>query len=223
MIRVVQCWDDGVEDDIRLIEMLRACGAKASFNLNPGLHAPERSEPWFYKDVKPVRRLARGELEEVYRGFTIANHTISHPWPLKISLEEWRQEVVDGRRILQDWFGQPVHGFVYPFGQRSEVTDEIVREAGHTYARGTAPVCAEEFRGYPPANPFRLVPDGHFQDPGLPDAFHTAKAAGKPVFYFWGHSYEMVDEADWLAFDRILTTISSDPDVVWEELPNLFA
>lgn len=222
MIKVVQCWDDGIEDDIRLCEMLREHGAIASFNLNPGTHGAQRGEPWMYKDIKPVRRLAKGELTTVYDGFTIANHTVSHPWPLKISVEEWRCEVVDGRRMLQDWFGQPVHGFVYPFGQRSDDTDLIVREAGHTYARGTGPVCAGEPRGFPPADPFRFVPDCHFRDPDLLEKYAAAKAAGNPVFYFWGHSYEMITDEDWERTRSIIQTISSDTESLWEDLPNLF-
>ncbi len=37
-LRVVQCWDDGDLGDIRLCEILRKYGAKASFNLNPAHH-----------------------------------------------------------------------------------------------------------------------------------------------------------------------------------------
>jgi peptidoglycan/xylan/chitin deacetylase (PgdA/CDA1 family) len=104
MIQIVQCWDDGVLDDIRLCEILRAHGAKASFNLNTGSHDVTRSTPWKYRDCKDVIRLARGELTSVYEGFTIANHTVSHPWALKISVSQWRAEVLDGRKQLQDIF-----------------------------------------------------------------------------------------------------------------------
>ena len=45
-IRVAQCWDDGVTDDIRLIEILRKHGAKASFNLNPALHKDVAGSGW---------------------------------------------------------------------------------------------------------------------------------------------------------------------------------
>lgn len=222
MIKIVQCWDDGVEDDIRLIELLRRHGARASFNLNPGLHGAQRGNTWRYKDTKDVSRLAKGELVDVYEGFTIANHTLTHPWPLKITHVEWRREVVDGRKMLQDIFGQPVEGFVYPYGQRSDETDRIVQEAGHTYARGTGPVCASEPPGYPPANPFRFVPDCHFKHPQIMEKLDAAKAAGAPVFYFWGHSYEMIDDDEWARMDGILQTLSEDPEVVWSELPDLF-
>ena len=62
MIKIVQCWDDGVEDDIRLCALLRAAGARASFNLNPATHGAQRSGNYRYKETKDVIRLARGEL-----------------------------------------------------------------------------------------------------------------------------------------------------------------
>ena len=36
-MRVVQSWDDGMVDDVRLTGLLRRYRAKAAFNLNPGL------------------------------------------------------------------------------------------------------------------------------------------------------------------------------------------
>jgi peptidoglycan-N-acetylglucosamine deacetylase len=41
-MKIVQCWDDGVVDDVRLIDILRKYGAKASFNLNFGTHQTTR-------------------------------------------------------------------------------------------------------------------------------------------------------------------------------------
>ena len=37
-MKVVQCWDDGVVNDVRLTNLLRKYNAKATFNLNPGNH-----------------------------------------------------------------------------------------------------------------------------------------------------------------------------------------
>jgi len=39
---VVQCWDDGVTTDVRLTDIFRQYGAKATFNLNAGLYEKER-------------------------------------------------------------------------------------------------------------------------------------------------------------------------------------
>lgn len=219
MIRIVQCWDDGVVDDIRLCELLRARGARATFNLNPGQHGRHRSEPWRYRDRKDVVRLALDELVPVYAGFTIANHTVSHPWPLKIEPAAWRREVIDGRSRLQDIFQQPVLGFAYPFGQHDSATAEVVKEAGHVYARTTLNATPS----VPASDRFMQPTDGHFAAPDLWQRYERAKAAGASVFYFWGHSYEMVTEEDWTRFDDLLARFNADPDAIWADLPDVFA
>jgi hypothetical protein len=60
----VQCWDDGVTTDVRLVSLLRRHGARATFNLNAGLYRLKRQFGWRHGDTE-VWRLARGELLEV--------------------------------------------------------------------------------------------------------------------------------------------------------------
>jgi peptidoglycan/xylan/chitin deacetylase (PgdA/CDA1 family) len=218
MIKIVQCWDDGVEDDIRLCEILRAHGAKASFNLNPGLHGSVRGGAWRYKDVKDVRRLAWRELPAVYKGFTVANHTTSHPWPTKVSAGQWQREVREARKALQDHFQQPVSGFAYPYGDFDDAVAETVREAGHVYAR----TCHNATPCLPAADPMKLPSDCHHAATDFWDRYAKAKAAGAPAFYFWGHSYEFLGEADWSAFGAKLARFNADSDAVWADLPDLF-
>lgn len=218
MIKIVQCWDDGVIDDIRLCELLRQKGAKASFNLNAGFHGAQRGFTWRYKDGKDVQRLARAELLSVYAGFTIANHSLTHPWATRIPLADWEREVVENRRQLQDLFNQPVLGFVYPYGDTNAETAEVVRAAGHLYARhGTASP------SFPPADPMFFSADSHFAAPNFWERYAKAKATGAGVFYFWGHSYELMNEADWQKFSDMLDCFNADPDAIWTDLPELFS
>lgn len=219
MIKIVQCWDDAVEDDIRLCELLRAHGAKASFNINPGLHGAVRGHRWRYKDTKDVLRLSASELVPVFSGFTVANHSVSHPWPLRITAAEWRAEVFDGRKRLQDLFGQPVLGFAYPYGQYDEATAAVVAEAGHVYGR----ICENATPCHPALDRFRQPTDCHFAAPEFWERYVRAKASGAPFFYFWGHSYEMVTEDDWRAFDAKLARLAADPEAVWAGLPEVFS
>jgi len=219
MIKIIQCWDDGVVDDIRLCEILRAAGALATFNLNSGLHGAQRPAPWRFQDRKDVYRLAKSELASTYQGFTIANHSVSHPWPTRIPIEQWKQEVIDGRNQLQDIFGQSILGFAYPYADANPAVAAVVRQAGHLYARtvGNATPC------FPPADPMFFVPDCHFAAPDFWDRYQKAKSVGSPVFYFWGHSYEMVIEHDWQEFSAKIDRLNADPDAVWANIPDLFA
>jgi len=217
-MKVVQCWDDGVNDDIRLIEILRKHGAKASFNLNPVTHKAERSGGFNEKWGKTIQRLAKSELLSVYEGFTIANHSMTHPWPTRIPLEDWRAEVFDARKELQDWFQQPIHGFVYPFGDYDAATADVVREAGHCYARTTknATPCL------PVEDPMAFHADCHFHSDKFWELYEKAKVSGCGAFYFWGHSYEICTEEQWANFDAKIQRITDDPDAEWAELTDLF-
>lgn len=217
-IKIVQCWDDGVEDDIRLCELLRSHGALATFNLNAGLHHSSADSAWQFRGIKEVRRLPLEELVPAYEGFEIANHTLTHPSPDRISASEWKREVVDGRSHLEDLFGRKVAGFAYPFGHCPPHAVEIVRETGHLYAR----TCTNTTPSFPVADPMLLAPDCHFLHPDFWDLYEKAKAAGAPAFYFWGHSYELCSEEDWKCFGETLGRLQSDPDAEWGSLSGMF-
>ena len=51
---VVQCWDDGVATDVRLVDLLCRHGAKATFNLNAGLHDRHRQFGWIHQGTEAV-------------------------------------------------------------------------------------------------------------------------------------------------------------------------
>lgn len=218
ILKVAQCWDDGVDDDIRVIDVFRRHGAKASFNLNPACHTGQRTSAWKFRDIKPVYKLARPELVSVYEGFTIANHTASHPFLTRIPVEQACREIRDGRDALEQIFGRPVTGFAYPFGDHNAAVEDLVRECGHVYARTTQ----STHHVLPCENPMQVAPSCHFQAPDFWERYAMAKA-GSGLFYFWGHSYELMSPADWQSFDAMISRISSDPEAEWVDLPTVFA
>lgn len=217
-MKIAQCWDDGVLDDIRLIEILRKHGAKASFNLNLGTQPAQRKASWRFRDIKDVWKLGKDELRDVYQGFTIANHSAKHLNLPKVSPEEAREDIRVGRDLLEQFFGCPVTGFVYPGGGFSDEVEAMVAEAGHIYARTTKNVACS----FPPERPMALHSNCHFAAGDFWDRFARAKAEKHPVFYFWGHSYEMITDAEWAAMDAKIARLSTDPDCEWVVLPDLF-
>lgn len=205
-MRVVQCWDDGVTQDARLAEILRKHGAKATFNLNAAFHQAQRANG----------KLGWDEMRGVYAGFTIANHSLTHPSLPAIAPEAARREITEGRARLQDFFGQPVLGFAYPFGTYNEAVMELVRAAGHVYARTVVNV----EQPFPPADPMAFHPCCHFLANDFWARYEKARAGG--VFYFWGHSYELVDDNMWSAFDDLIARISADTAARWADVADLF-
>lgn len=216
-MKVVQSWDDGVVDDARLTELLRQYQARATFNLNPGLHQRQRAFSWRYGD-KEVWRLGRDELTAVYAGFEIANHSLTHPHLPDLSATDLEREIRDSRSLLQDWFGQPVRGFCYPFGACNPTVKAVVRAAGHDHAR----TVTEAESVWPVADPLELGVNCRFSDPTFWPRYQQVKASGG-VFLFWGHSYELVDETQWAALEAKIARISADPDAEWASLADLFA
>lgn len=215
-MKVVQCWDDGVTADRPLVEILRKYKAKASFNLNAGLHESKSKFSWVFKETE-VHKLGWDEMKDLYDGFVIANHSLKHPHLEAISIEDARREVIEGRDKLQQFFGQEVSGFAYPFGTYNEAVKEIILEAGHIYGRTTK---RNEYQ-FPPIDPIEFHPTCHFLAQDFWEKYEKSKAVG--VFYFWGHSYEMINSTMWNEFDAQIKRISADPDSVWVDLPDLFS
>lgn len=214
-MKIVQCWDDGVTADIRVIDILRRHGAKATFNLNAGLHQEERKFSWVFKDTE-VWKLGWNEMRSVYEGFTIANHSLTHPHLTKIPINEARQEIVEGRDRLQQFFQQPVLGFAYPFGSYDKTVMELVGEAGHIYARTTR--YAEN--PFPVEDPMAFHSCCHFLAPDFWSKFEKAREGG--IFYFWGHSYELINEAMVADFEKMIIRINAQPNICWSDLVSLF-
>ncbi len=214
-MKLVQCWDDGVTTDIRLVSLLQRHGARATFNLNAGLHGSQRRLGWHHRGTE-VWRLAHDELRAVYDGFGIANHTLTHPHLEQLPIHTARQEINEGRARLQDLFGQSVAGFVYPFGSFDGAVQQAVRDAGHLYARTTRAAEA----GVSTHDAMAAAPSCHFLAPDFWQCFDRARPGG--VFWFWGHSYELVDEALWTAFETALKRLCAEPGAQWCDPTDLF-
>lgn len=214
-MKVVQCWDDGVSADIKLIDILRRHNAKATFNLNAALHNKERSHGWDYLDTK-VYRLGWNEMKDVYEGFVIANHSLTHPRLEQIPIEDARKEIVEGRKQLQDFFDAPITGFAYPFGTYNQEVMDLLRDAGHSYARTVknAPLA------FPPEDPMAFHPTCKFNAEDFWKHYEKARECG--VFYFWGHSYELINETMWNDFEDKIKKITADENSEWVDVVDLF-
>ena len=86
-------YDDGVEPDLKLLEIFNKYGIKCTFNLNYGL-GPENGS-WNYNG-KEVVRLNLAENVEKYAGHEIAAHALTHPDLTKLSVEEARKTQCPG-------------------------------------------------------------------------------------------------------------------------------
>ena len=224
MIKVAQCWDDGVATDIRLVEILRKYNAKATFNLCPGLMHQETLPSCWIEPLSrrmsfhgfSVGRVGKKDLKEVYDGFQVASHCWSHETVGEVPDGEFLKAAVDARSFLEDTFQRECPGFAWPCGRHTPETERMLAEAGFRYGRVTE--CTPDVTAND--NPLALASNCHFLSSFFWKNFDDAKKTG--VFYFWGHSYEMMDfPTFWERFEINIKTLSEDPEVEWVDVIDL--
>ncbi len=223
-MKVVQCWDDGVTTDIRLMEILRKYNAKATFNLNPGLMQEEREVPYWNHDPFPAvwnhmgfrcGKVGLKEIREIYSGFQVASHCWQHEVAGAVDDEVFIAAAVKARTYLEDVFERPCTGFAYPCGAFTPSTVELLRQAGFSYGRTVMNV--QDVRT---CDPLALHSHCHFMNSQFYRLYEEAKKTG--VFYFWGHSYETLDfEQLWIQLEDKIRYISEDPDSEWADVADI--
>lgn len=92
MKAVTFSYDDGVTQDIRLIEMLDRYGLKATFNLNSELLGKSGSLDILGKEISH-NKIQTNEINEVYKGHEIAAHALTHPDMTEMAADEVIRQV----------------------------------------------------------------------------------------------------------------------------------
>lgn len=202
-------FDDGVRQDLRLMEMFRKYGIKATFNLNSGLSGKEHD--WEYRGIH-VSRLSPEEIRENYGGFEIAVHTVHHPDLTVLSAEGVIQEVFQDRQALEALAGYPVRGMAYPYGTCSEDLTGLLRSLGICYSRTVKSTHAYGF----PEDYLAWHPTCHYMEqdaPKLADQFLAMDSDRLSLFYLWGHSYELDGNDNWKLMEEFCRKFGTAKDV----------
>lgn len=202
-------FDDGVRQDLRLMEMFRKYGIKATFNLNSGLSGKEHD--WEYRGIH-VSRLSPEEIRENYGGFEIAVHTVHHPDLTVLSAEGVIQEVFQDRQALEALAGYPVRGMAYPYGTCSEGLTGLLRSLGICYSRTVKSTHAYGF----PEDYLAWHPTCHYMEqdaPKLADQFLAMDSDRLSLFYLWGHSYELDGNDNWELMEEFCRKFGTAKDV----------
>ena len=131
-------FDDGVTQDIRLIEIFNKYGLRGTFNLNSGFLGLEGT---LDRNGRTVRhdKVARDKIKEVYSGHEVAVHTLTHPNLTGLEKDEIIRQVENDRQALSEICGYEVVGMAYPCGgvNNDDRVAEIIRNnTGVRFARG---------------------------------------------------------------------------------------
>ena len=211
-------YDDGVTQDIRLIELLNKYHLKCTFNLNSELLGQNRML------IRQGQRIAHykvhpSDVREIYAGHEIAVHTLTHPNLTTLPEEEIIRQVEEDRKNLSDLAGYEVIGMAYPCGgvnNDDRVADVLRRKTGVKYSRTIT--CNADFA--PQSNLYRFNPTAYHLDfdemMALGEKFLSLKADTPQIFYIWGHSYEMdYDSENWAKLEAFFKLISGKEDIFY--------
>ena len=210
-------FDDGVTQDIRLIEMFNKYGLKGTFNLNSGFLGLDGT---LDRNGRTVRhdKIAVDKIKEVYAGHEVAVHTLTHPNLTGLDEKEIIRQVEEDRLRLSEICGYEVVGMAYPCGgvnNDDRVAEIIKNNTGVHYARGLDSTYGFE----PQENLLRFKPTVYYIEDCLDrvvDEFLALDASEPSLLYIWGHSYEMDAEyISWEKFEEVCKRLSHRDDIFY--------
>lgn len=211
-------YDDGVTQDIRLIELLNKYDLKCTFNLNSELLGTGRTL------IRENQRISHykihpNHVKSIYEGHEVAVHTLTHPHLPALDTDEIIRQVAQDRLNLSELVGYEVVGMAYPGGgeNNDDRTAAIIREnTPIRYCRTIT--CNGSF--VPQENLHRFNPTAFHLDfdllMQLGRQFLEMDAQTPQIFYIWGHSYEMDYRPDyWIRLEEFFQLISNRGDIFY--------
>lgn len=206
-------YDDGVEQDIKLIEIMKKYGLKGTFNISSGIYAKEGT---VYAPGTIHRRMTEKVITDLYtkNGMEVATHGLTHPFLSRLPVNLATKEICEDRKNLEEQFGIIVRGHAYPFGAYNETVKDILKNSGIVYART---VKSTHWFGLPD-DWLELDPTCHHDDEklfDLCDMFLKMNGDwGYPqMFYLWGHAYEFEANNNWERIEQFAEKMSGKSDI----------
>jgi len=193
-------YDDGHENDERLVALFDKYGVKGTFHLNS------------IKYIS-ISEVEKSKLRDRYKGHEVACHTVHHGWPSRMPMQSVVNETIEDRRVLEDVFGYPIIGMSYPSGSFDDASVMAMQACGIVYSRTT--LSNKNFAL--PEDFMRWHPTCHHRD-ALPlcekymidiDSQWT-----RPMLYIWGHAHELRNEDDWEYMEKIVASVAKS-DKIW--------
>ncbi|MBR3300215.1 MAG: polysaccharide deacetylase family protein [Clostridia bacterium] len=210
-------FDDGNTDDVRLVELFKRYGLKATFNLNSGSLSYGYS--WEYWNKTQIHHLNYFDYPDLYDGFEIACHTHTHPDLTRMVkatvLNEWKLD----RKILEFLYGCKIEGAALPYGKWDATTYQCLKELGFLYCRTT-----KVTHKFDLPDDLMIYPTCKFIEKEIMDLANEFLRLpnDKPaLFYIYGHSYELETEDHWQKFEDFCKLISFREDICYETNINI--
>ena len=225
-------YDDGLEQDEKLIALMKQYGIRGTFNLSGGLFGKRsyiRRIGDMGMDAESDRKgkcvshfiLPKKRAAEIYRDVEVASHGKHHLNETKLDDARLREEIEEDAAILSDMFNKPVRGHIVPYGAVNTKVCSVMAGAGLTYGRmATMMKKPADFKAH--------IQDGMI----VPTCWHLDRFAvpylekfiSEPapededlVFYMWGHGYELdygTKRGNWEYIERVFRMANDAEDVI---------
>lgn len=206
-------YDDGIEQDRKLVEIFNRYGLKATFNLNTGIQTPESN---FEIEGVHINRMKQDGLAELYRGHEIATHGLTHAAPTGMTKEQLDEEFITDAKNIERIYGTYPVGMAYAYGCVDDTVAEYLKTIGIKYGRTVESSHSFEI----PKEPIKLKATCHHDDEmlfELAEKFLKAepKEDEQMLFYVWGHSYEFDVNNNWDRIEKFCKMMSGRDDIFY--------
>lgn len=192
-------YDDGKEEDRRLVEIFNRHGIRGTFNLNAGIRDDSR-------------RIPVEEYADLYKNHEVACHTYLHPTIERCPIEQVARQILQDRMELEDLIGVPVRGLAYPNGSYNKQIIELLPMLGIRYAR-VVPTTGEFGM---PENFYAWAGTCHHNQNLLEHGktfLELHKTQYLYLMYVWGHSYEFTNNDNWQVMEDFCALMGGQEDI----------
>lgn len=209
---VTLSYDDNMEADKKLIQLMEKYQMKGTFNLIPGWFAKEGT---VYPKEETYRLATEKMAKEMYDHplVEVANHGYQHKFMTSLSTAEMADDMLTCRKSLEKLFDRMVRGMAYPYGWHSKELQDVLAMCGVVYSRTVESTHSFEL----PADWLLWNPTCHHDDEKLmelADEFLAMDVPDAPkLFYVWGHTYEFERNNNWDMFESFMQKISGKEDI----------
>ena len=213
-------YDDGVDQDKRLIEIFNKYGLKCTFNLNSDLLGRREDTLNMGGKIVNHHKAFASDVRHIYEGHEVAAHTLTHPFLPNIEDDcEIIRQVEEDRLKLSELCGYEVIGMAYPCGGQNhdDRVANIIREnTGVRYCRTIISNFSFDIQD----DLYKFKPTvyhhGEFDKMlDLGQKFLELDAKTPQIFYVWGHAYEFDYAENWDRFEEFCKMMSGHSDIFY--------